>query len=590
MDPDLITIETTRRSGAKLPEDPTAATGAARLLQEGLREAAAIGHPVARARHRAAWAFRLSRMDPESASQMHSELSDDPSMAVHLLLTVTDDRLRRGDVELEPHFSNALHLARGADPETRVRTLNALSEAAIELSERDRDAALELVRKLVPDVDHLRELGSENPQPQALAAALVGEALLLLGDAEGVRLLANAQELIEESPARDPILAFVAGALSERDPARALSIVATMQDPQVRMDARLQLAGRIDDPAVRSGLLDEAEADAALVEHWRGPEALVRFAAGLAGLDPDRARQLFRRALESSAAGSTPQFRSLQMAGVASAITTFDRGWAAQIFEQAARAALEDEEQVKRVTSLAVISNEMAESHPREAAELFARAIDEAAGLEAMWEHAHVLDIIFRSDRSPYLDVTPARALLEQVLLRISDEDPRVPGVFGLPEVARLMLEVDPNRAVEVLQRWLSAAESAADSDSMTQAAVLICRVDPEAGKQALVRAREYLAQRVDCLAFGEFSRAAAPVAPELVLELAPQIPDRRERADAIAAAAVALHGQDPEQALSLLRSLERPADRSSALLRLVDDLLGTGDRLQPQPLLEEMP
>jgi hypothetical protein len=356
------------------------------------------------------------------------------------------------------------------------------------------------------------------------------------------------------------------------------------------MEARLQVAAKAEDPALRSRLLDEAAEDAALVEHWRGPEALVRFAHGLSAVDTDRARQVFQRALESSeSSSSAPQFRSLQMTGVAAAVASFDREWAARIFDGAIAAAQEDEERVKRVTALAVIANEMAESHPQEAPRVFQRAMEEARGLEAVWEYAHVLDIVFRQDRSPYLDVSAARPLVEHVVERLSDEDPRVPGVFGLPEAARLMLQVDPERGVEVLHRWLAASEAAGDSDGMTQAALLMSHADPQAARDALIRAREYVSLRVDCMAIGDFSRAAASAAPELTLELAPQIQDPGQRAAAVSAAVVSLYEREPDRALEVLRSLERPVDRSSTLLHIADRLLGTGDRPQPQPLLDEM-
>src|SRR5262249_17339099 len=156
-------------------------------------------------------------------------------------------------------------------------------------------------------------------------------------------------------------------------------------------------------PALRAELLDGAEADAGQVEHLRGPEALVRIGLAMAAVDSGRARGFFQRALDS-AAGSPPQVRSLQWAGVAAALAETDREWAGQVFSSAAEAALEEPEAVRRVASLAVIADEMAASHPRDAADIFARALEEAAGLDALWEFAHVFDIMFRADRSPYLD------------------------------------------------------------------------------------------------------------------------------------------------------------------------------------------
>ncbi|HTE17214.1 MAG TPA: hypothetical protein VK689_02405, partial [Armatimonadota bacterium] len=74
------------------------------------------------------------------------------------------------------------------------------------------------------------------------------------------------------------------------------------------------------------------------------------------------------------------------------------------------------------------------------------------------------------------------------------------------------------------------------------------------------------------------------------IRQLAPRIPDRRERAEATAMAAVGLYARDPRESLALIRAQERPVDRSSALLALVDSLLHTEDRPQPQRLLEELP
>jgi hypothetical protein len=216
--------------------------------------------------------------------------------------------------------------------------------------------------------------------------------------------------------------------------------------------------------------------------------------------------------------------------------------------------------------------------------------MEDGAQLEAMWEFAHVMDVVFHPQRSPYLDIAPARVLLEQILSRISDEDPRIPGVLGLPEVSRWMVQIDRDRALEVLNRWLTAAERSGDGDGMTTAALALYGTDPERGTAALNKVRDGLLQRVDCLSMGEFARQVADTAPEVVLTLAPSIPDRRERAEALATSAAALYSRDPERSLSLIRGLELPSDRSNALMTLVDRLLGTGDRPRPQPLLEDMP
>jgi hypothetical protein len=210
--------------------------------------------------------------------------------------------------------------------------------------------------------------------------------------------------------------------------------------------------------------------------------------------------------------------------------------------------------------------------------------------LEAMWELAHVMDVVFRPDRSEHLDIRAARPLLERMVEMMSDDDPRIPGVMGLAEVARSMLQVDRERALELFRRWFEAGAGAGDSDSMTQAAVTLAAVDPEAGQAALRQAHDFLIRRVDCPSMGDYCRRAAPYAPELVLSMAPHIPDRRERSDALSEAAISLYKTDAARALGLVQALERPVDRSSALLRLVDGLLDTTDRPEPQPLMEEMP
>jgi hypothetical protein len=216
--------------------------------------------------------------------------------------------------------------------------------------------------------------------------------------------------------------------------------------------------------------------------------------------------------------------------------------------------------------------------------------MDEATELEALWEFAHVLDILFRADRSQFLAVGAARPVLDRVLARLTDDDPRIPGVLGLPEVGRWMMEIDPEAAAGVFRRWYENALAAEDSGGMTEAAVALHRVDPAAAARALETAYQYVLRRVDCPAMGDFSRRAGAIAPDLIRQLAPRIPDRRERAEAIAMAAVGLYARDPRESLALIRAQERPVDRSSALLALVDSLLHTEDRPQPQPLLEELP
>lgn len=559
------------------------------LLERGLAEAAAIGNPVSRARHRSAWALRLSVLDPDRAAALASELAEDPETVARLLVTIATDRALRGETDLEPLLSRTLEAAAPAEPDVRLRTINSLCEIAIEVAERDRAAALSQLRRLVPAVRGLTVEGAEFQQFRVLGSALVGEALLVLDDPLGRELLAEAELEIEGVPGRDPIVTFLANAVASHDPEHAVALVDSLQDPASRLDARLQVLSAVQDVALRQRLIEGAEADALLVEHYHGPEAVVRLAGALAQVDPARSESLFKRALES-VAGSGGQMQSLQWTGVASALSSSNREWSLQLFRDAEAAALREEEPVRQVTSLALIANEMAEPFPREAAEVFRCAMEGAMELEAMWELAHVNDVVFRADRSSYLDVSPALPVLERALARLSDDDPRIPGVFGLPEVAQSLAQIDRPRAAEVLDRWFQAAQSSGDTDGMTQAALTLHRNDPERGVAALREVHDLLLRRIDCPSMGEFSRTAADVAPDLVLDLAPHIPDRRERADAIAAAAIGFYATDPDRGLELIATLERPVDRSSALMRVVDRLLNTSDRAAPQPLMEDLP
>jgi hypothetical protein len=280
----------------------------------------------------------------------------------------------------------------------------------------------------------------------------------------------------------------------------------------------------------------------------------------------------------------------LQWAGVASAVADLDRDWAGRLFHEAVEAVHEDPEPVRRVTAVILIANEMAASHPQEATALFEGALRDALELTALWELAHAAEMVFRTDRSPYLDLQPATALVERLLARLDEDEFRLPGMFGLPEAARLMSQLDPERGADVTRRWLESARAAGDTDGMTGAAVALHALDPTTGTAALEEVATALERRIDCPAMGEFSRQAAALAPELVLRVAAKIPDRRERAEASSAAALHLYEQNPERSLALIASLEQSSGRSMALLALADRLLGTADRPLPQPLLEDLP
>lgn len=542
-----------------------------------------------RVRHQAAWLFRLSAVDPGAAAAREGELAGDPSQQAQLLLTTVSDRLRRGDAELEPEFSLTVARMEALDPDTRLRILNSLSELAIELADRERGRGVELLASLIPAVGSLEVPDAEVQQYRALGAALVGEALLVLEDPRGLPLLDEAERLSDNIPGREPVAAFLASVFSRRDPPRTLRLLRTILDPAPRLEASLQLLGTLPEGGARDELVELAISDARQVAHWRGPEALVLLGQAIARFDLARARPLFEEALHG-AEGNPAQVQALQSTAVAGVLTAVDREESGRLFREGIRLARDEPEAVRRVTTLALIANEMSDPFPREAAELLTEVVREGLQLEAMWESAHLMDVLFRPDRSPYLDLSPVRPLLERMLESLSDEDPRIPGVLGLPEVARSMLEIAPERGIELFWRWYRAAQKVSDPDGMTQAALAIHQADPQAGREALKQAHDLLIQRVDCPSMGEYCRRAAPLTPDLVLSMAPHIPDRRERRDALVEAAVGLYQQDSAAGLEVLRKIEDAASRSLALLRIVDRVLGTGDRPEPQPLLEDLP
>jgi len=578
------------------PEKP--GEGAAALVEEGLREAAAISHPLMRARHRHAWALRLSRVDADRAAAMAEELDADPLEQSRFLLTVLTDRLSTPNAQRPTpnallEFDRVLRMAANLEPHVLPSILNALSEIAVGAGDADPELARALLGRMPPVIEALPIEDEPSRQTKALACALVGEAMLFVGeDVRGVHLLHEADALSREIPGREALGVFLATALAERDPERAAELAGAVEQLETRLDLRIQLIEKLTPGELREGVVTDTLADAARLDqmqHLPLSQSLVRLALALAPSDGERARALFREALEQSAE-SFGQTRALQLAGVATAAASLDREWAGTLFHEADAAAAAEGDVLKQVTTRVLIANEMAQSHPREAAAIFEAAMAEAAGLDAAWEFAHLLDIVFHAERSPYLDTRAALPVLEAALSRISDEDPRVPGVFGLPEVGQHLAQVAPDRAAAVFQRWFAAAEESADTDGMIRAALMLHRVDAPQGLQALRAVRDYLLVRVDCPSMGDFCRSAASVSPALALEVAPHIPDPREQGDALTAAAVELHPSDPEGSLQLIRSLPRPADRSGALLAVADRLLGTGDRYLPQPLLEDMP
>jgi hypothetical protein len=595
-------------------EPSAAASRAQELLEAGFRAVAALEGDATRQAHLSAWLQRLSALDPDAAEARVTEIAEEPAQA-HLLLTIITDRLRGGSATLEPALSRMMALLRGADAESRMRMVNALSEAALEVSDRDPVAAADLAKRLVPEALSIPGASDSEPpacgcyhgqpepgQARALALALAGETLTILRNPEGPPILEQAWREAQGLSSREALTMFVVGALSESgDPqgiSRAQELLQTVEDLASRLEATAKLAAKVSDPALRMALCGEVVAGALgesfrglLRDNPRGPEFLTRLGQALLTLSPPHGMALLTAAWEE-AADATPQFRALQWAGIAATTAGCAEGEqrerAADLFRQAIASLDEEPEAVKRVATRVVIANEMAGPFPSEAASLFERSMEDAQELEALWELAHVVELTFQADRSPYLEASAARPLLNAMLDRLQGEEFRMPGMIGLPDVARYMLQIDQEAALPLFRRWVESSAEAGDSDSLTQAAVVLDSIDPELSAVALREARKAVALRVDCMAMGQFARAIAPIAPRLALEVAPHIQDRRESADAASQAAVQLFRTEPAAALAVIEEIEQPLSRSYALLQIADTALGTSSRGLPEPIYEE--
>ena len=196
---------------------------------------------------------------------------------------------------------------------------------------------------------------------------------------------------------------------------------------------------------------------------------------------------------------------------------------------------------------------------------------------------AHALEILFdprgrpaRSDRR----ATAAEAALE----RVGDDDLRLPGLLGLPEIARHMLQVNPRRAQDLFERWLTSATESEDSEAMLHAALSLYTTD-RAARRALAMAASQLARRADTFALGQFCWTAGEAAREAASRIALALPPSRERTRAPRCGGRRDVGRRPAGAEQYVALLPRAAERSVARLRIVDRLLGTDD--PPRPAAE---
>jgi hypothetical protein len=530
------------------------------------------------------------------------------------------------------------------EPDLQLEIFNDLCEAAIGAAERDRELGRGLLGELEPAVETLGAYPEEQNATRALAAALLAEALAALGDPAGSALFARAEQLSRGYAVRDRVLTFAAQSDAGGNRERALAMASEIADPWTRFETRAGLLQRevaafgvrpsALDPAIENakarkkekakgkgsishvGPMEPAEIpislttshssffrgfasavspgqadvlaaiadDAAQLEPMRRSQAFARLGSLVWPVDPDAGRDYYQRAA-AEVETESPQLQALQLAAVATSVHTLDEEWAASLFSDAMAAAASEPELVRGVVARISVAFQMGHRDPASAQEVLNAALTDAASLEALWELAHVAEILFDPRGRPELDLSAARPLLEAALARIGDEDPRLPGVLGLADVGHCFAQFDTGVARGVFERWLAAATRTGDADSMLYAASTLHQINERAGTEALRAVARQLVEREDCFGLSQFCLAAVVVEPRLVARVAPLIPDSRERTRSLAAAAAGLWPIHPEGASALIAELPGPDERSAALLTIVDQALGTGEL--PRPMAE---
>jgi hypothetical protein len=590
------------------------------LARAGCTEAGAVEDPELRAAHREAWLLRTAALDPAAAAAMLREDYFDASTVAHAATLAAVRQVAQGAPDASSWWQAALEaIPPVPEDDLQLELLNQLCEAAMTAADQDPASGRDLLRPLAGVIPQLGGGEGGSAATQALAWALLGEALAGAGDPEGAAMLEHAAALGRGLPAQDHVLTFVAQSLAPTRLARAADLAAEIETPALRFDARLGLLQRAqaEAPALAAELLAVLEVDTEQLDDFRRIHALARLgtvgaeggrrtaddgrqttddgpqtADGMAAppsavhrlpsaVNPEKARQLYERALDLIPSDQ-PQLQALQIAGLAASASTWDPAWAKERYDQALAAARAEPERVRRIVAQIAVAYQMAQADPAAAQPLLEAALREAPALEATWELAHVLEVLLDPRGRPEMDLQGALPLMEAALARVTDDDPRVPGVFGLPDAARAFIQVDPARAVAVCRRWYAAAEAAGDAEGMTEAALGIHHADPEAGQSALRETALCLAERGDGFAMSQFARAAAPAAPALAAAVARLIPESRERSRALAAAAAATWEHDPVAAGELLQLLPSPDERSAAMLTLFDRVAGTTNLPRP--------
>ncbi len=570
-------------STATLTAPPTTADDVGSLVECGAADARAIAPPEVRDEHLAAWALRAAWVAPSVAERLIATAPLGTDLAARVYGTMAQRALELGQASADSHWCSVVErIPRCESPDLQLELFNQLCEAAIARLEDQSEHALRLLRSLEGVIDGLVP-GESAAATQALASALLGEALVAAGDAAGEPLLDRAVSLSEGLYARDQVLQFVAQAHAGRDAGRAAALADAIENPWARLDARLGLLERLasEEEDLRDPLLCGAAIDAGEVEPPRQVEARTRVAAALAARQPERAREMVAEAI-AALPEEGAQLRALQLAGVAASVSTWDSAWGDSLYEDALRVAGTELEVVRRAVARIAIAYQMGHADPARAQPVLEAAIAEAKSAESTWELAHVLDVLFETRGRPSLDLRPASALLEAALARVSEDEPRLPGVFGLPEAARCFAQIDLGAAARVCRRWLAAAERSGDVDGLMSATLALAQLDPERAPILLRGALRHLVERGDCVSLSHFCGAAAAHDPGLAAAVADRIPASRERTRSLAGAAAGAWKSEPGLAYRLFEDLPGPEERSVARITLVDHLLGTEDLPRP--------
>ena len=555
------------------------------VIDAGIAAAREIADEQWRLPHLTSWAYRLSLLDPDAAARLFEESPPTEMERVHAALTVLDDTLRRGRIDLQPRFEATLELlADMPSSQSRLEVFNALSETALRVGSVDGATGSALLKLLRPHLERISDDPEDAASCRALAASLLGEAFDCLDDPEGQRLIEEVIDSLDDLPVADSVRSFLAPARLAKAPAESIAMANAIEEPTLRFQTRLQLLADEQLTADSASELIEGSAqDIPGMCTDQRAEMFVRIAEAAHRYDSDRARELFQYALES-ADHLDPQFRALSQAAVGAAIAEADADWGAEVLDQAVASAREEEEISKRLVTLVTLAREIARSRPEAAQELFDEALAEADGLNSLWEFAHVTDVIFGShaEEDELLDTSGAKPLLDRALTMVRDDDPRVPGVFGLGEIAQILDRVDPETARTTYERWVDATREMGDFDAMAQAAAGLHAYHPEKAQAAFVEISEALLKRMDCPGMSDFCRSIALAAPDLALQVAEGIPSPGERERMRQELAVFLYGHDEQLSRRLISELAEPEKRSQAWLEIADRMLGTQDRPQP--------